>query len=69
MLCICLAEAEEQQALLREKQYRDQEELRRSMYKKCEDNDAKWKLSSDREQYKKVCLSTCHLLVLSWSTI
>ena len=52
-LCM-IAEAEEQQALLRAQQRQDQEELRLSMIKKCLENDAKWDLSSARQQYKKV---------------
>ena len=49
-----IAEAEEQQALLRAQQRQDQEELRLSMIQKCLENDAKWDLSSARQQYKKV---------------
>lgn len=47
-------EAEEQQAILRECQHRDEEELRRSNLTYCEQNALKWQLASERELYKKV---------------
>ncbi|XP_067933775.1 coiled-coil domain-containing protein 177-like [Watersipora subatra] len=48
-----IAESERQQAELRERTARDEEELRMSMLSRSQKKDAKWKRSADQQQYSK----------------
>ncbi|KAF6030581.1 hypothetical protein EB796_011118 [Bugula neritina] len=48
-----IADAEEQQTLLKERQHRDEEVLRQHMQTKCQLKDTSWRHSSDQQQLRR----------------
>ncbi|KAF6022632.1 hypothetical protein EB796_019059 [Bugula neritina] len=48
-----IADAEEQQTLLKERQHRDEEVVRQRMLTKCQLKDASWRHSSDQQQLRR----------------